>query len=116
MEKVFTFNAFGQDHNIVLRKTTYRNNKTLAVFMVEIQDDGFEEQYGVLTVNLDESDWLCSSGDCQFIDTNNFGWDILDWLEENGIANRTGTYGHSGFCDYPLVIFTEEALASMRSL
>lgn len=116
MEKTYTFVSFGRKHEVVLRKTKYRNNGTLAVFMVEIMPDGFEEEYGVLTVNLEQSDWLCSSGNCQFIDTNNFGRDILDWLEENGIAIRTSTYGRSGFCDYPLVLFTVDALASMRSM
>lgn len=56
------------------------------------------EPYTDVTVNLPNQ--RRGTG-CQFIDTNNNDESILDWLEENGFRERTGSYGHSGFCSYP---------------
>ena len=116
MEKVFDFVSYGEKRRIVFGKTSYRNNNTLAVLMLEIMPDGSEESYATLTVNLEQSDWLCASGTCAFIDTNNLGENIVDWLVDNGLAKKTGTYGQSGWCSYPLVVFTDEALGFMRAL
>jgi hypothetical protein len=59
---------------------------------------GCLEPYTVVTVNLPGCDRRAG---CQFVDTNNNGDDILDWLESNGFGKRTGNYGRSGFCAYP---------------
>ncbi|MBF0648729.1 DUF4313 domain-containing protein [Dysgonomonas sp. GY75] len=63
----------------------------------ELIDDG---EY--ITVNLPD----CSrNAGCQFIDTNNKGEEILDWLEQNQLGIRTDKTGKSGFCIYPLFDF-----------
>ena len=54
--------------------------------------------YGDITVNLPECN---RSAGCQFIDINNNGIPIIDWLEENNFGKRTGKFGASGFCKYP---------------
>ncbi len=54
--------------------------------------------YMDVTVNLPDCNRRAG---CQFIDTNNNGEDILDWLEENGFGKRTGNCGRSGYCAYP---------------
>lgn len=57
------------------------------------------EYYGDVTVNLPDSERTRAG--CQFINTNNMGEDILDWLEEYGFGKRTGHSAQSGFCTYP---------------
>ena len=113
-EKVYILNAYGKDHKIILGKTSYRNNNTIAVLMIEVFDDGHEEDWATLTVNLECNLGLANADDSQFIDTNNLGKDIIKWLEDNKIATFTGLSWPSGFCVYPLVFFNKDALASMR--
>lgn len=114
MEKIYNYFAYGENHKIVLCVNSYRNNGTLAVLMSEVFDDGHEEPWSVLTVNLAMSDSMANKTDTQFVDTNNLGDEIIKWLEDNHIAVSTGLYAPSGWCVYPLVIFTKEALANMR--
>ena len=116
MEKTFIFNAYGNDHKIALRKSNYLNNGTLAVFMVEIFDDGHEEPWGDLTVNIEDSNELANPIDTAFVDTNNNGSIIIPWLSRNNIADVTGVMGFSGFCCYPLVRFKKEVIDAMPSL
>ena len=116
MEKIYELNAYGKEHKIILGKTSYCNNNTICVLMFEVFKDGHEEPWGDLTVNLECNLGLANADDCQFIDTNNLGKDIIKWLEDNKIATFTGLAWPSGFCVYPLVFFNNEALASMRVL
>lgn len=75
-------------------RSTYKDNGTLAVLMGE----------EVITVNLPHEGMANSR--LQFIDTNNYGWDLVNWLEENKIATFVGYYGFSGYCTYPLMRFS----------
>ena len=60
------------------------------------------DYYCSVTVNLPD----CSRyAGCQFIDTNNNGDGILDWLEQHSFGMRTDQEGKSGFCTYPLFNF-----------
>ena len=108
-------NCWGDTLNIKLGKTSYLNNGTLAVVMLEVLDNGEEEEYDVLTVNINDSSLLASDTDA-FIDTNNMGQDIVQWLVENKIAKKTPFVGFSGYCSYPLMSFTKQALDSMVAL
>lgn len=56
------------------------------------------ELYTDVTTHLPQ---IKRSAGCQFIDTNNNGADIIDWLEQNKFGERTGNVGSSGFCTYP---------------
>ena len=114
MEKIYNLKAYGKDHKIILGKTSYRDNKTLAVLMIEVFKDGHEEDWATLTVNLPVNLGIPNITDTQFIDTNNLGNEIIKWLKDNNIANTTGIELPSGYCMYPCVVFTKEALASMR--
>lgn len=113
--KIYEFKSqYGKKYHIVLQKTTYANNGTLYVEMVETTPKGkFKDYYGAITVNLEFS---FATENKQYIDTNNLGNDILKWLEDNGIAKPTGEYGHSGYCTYPLFEFDEKVLAEMEKL
>lgn len=60
------------------------------------------EYYCSITVNVPDCP---RNAGCQFIDTNNNGEGILDWLEQNNFGTRTDQEGKSGFCTYPLFNF-----------
>lgn len=108
-------NCVGEKIKVKLGKTSYRNNDTLAVLLLQVLDNGEEEDYGVLTVNISDSDILADDTQA-FIDTNNMGEEIINWLVKNKIAMKTPFIGRSGFCTYPLMSFTKEALANMVAL
>jgi hypothetical protein len=63
-------------------------------------DNGYPEPWGILTINLDKR-----ANDCAFIDTNDNGEDIIDWIVSNDLGALTGEIGYSGFCCYPEVRF-----------
>ena len=113
-EKVYKYDAYDEVHNIVLGKTSYRNNNTLAVLMIEVFDDGAEEDWATLTVNIDDSKVFANHESKAFVDINNLQRTIINWLAVNGIAYVTGVIGYSGYCKYPLVEFTKKALDGMR--
>ena len=115
MEKIYDLHTFGRTHKIELMKGNYQSNGTLAIRMVEVFDDGHKESWSILTVNIQDSDWVANSVNLAFVDTNNNGSDIIHWLEENDIAYSVGIEGRSGWCSYPLVRFTENALKNMSN-
>lgn len=59
-----------------------------------------------LTVNLS----IPCKPNRAFIDTNNNGNEIINWLEQNGLGFATGKLMPSGFCIYPEFEFNMEAL------
>ena len=74
----------------------YRNG-WLALILVMVED---EDEYIVLSVNLEEMDAL-GLPDRTFIDVNNYP-DALDFLVENRLATDSGYKRRSGFVEYPL--------------
>ena len=66
--------------------------------------------YATLTVNLYPK--KCEKN-CAFVDTNNLGFKIVEWLESNGIAEWTYRIERSGFCEYPEMKFNAEFLESL---
>jgi len=79
--------------------TTYEHGlgSPIALILLYLEDESLE-LYTDVTVNLPE---CTRSAGCQFINTNNNGEDILDWLENNQFGKRTGKTGESGYCTYP---------------
>lgn len=67
-----------------------------------VEDSNEFESEAVITVNLPGAE---RSAGCQFIDTNNNGEEVLDWLMLYGLCTPTGRYAVSGFCKYPEVDF-----------
>ena len=88
---------FGK-YNVVLKRSSYRNNGVLAVLMET--DDG--EPFATLTVNIEG--WDSLPHDMSFVDTNNCDW-AVKFLKDNKIAESMGVYASSGFCSYPLYKF-----------
>lgn len=114
-EKIYNLKLYGEKHRIVLAKTTYSNNGTIAILMLEKMPDGTEEEWGTLTVNLQDQ-IVEANKTSAYIDTNNLGNDIIRWLVDNDIATITPFIGFSGYCSYPYVMFHKTALANMRAL
>lgn len=114
--KIYKLKAYGGTYKIALRKGTYNSNETLAVEMVLVNSKGkMAEPWNMLTVNINGSD-IYANDIHAFIDTNNNGNEIVDWLVENDIAERTNISGNSGWCVYPLVKFKQQALAEMPEI
>lgn len=76
----------------------------LAVFLDELTSAG-REPYCALTVSFGEFLGIKNSA---YIDTNNC--DFAEQLLKPEIAQATGLYKTSGFCRYPLWIFSEQFL------
>lgn len=76
----------------------------LAVFLDELTSAG-REPYCALTVSFGEFIGIKNSA---YIDTNNCGF--AEQLLKPEIAQATGLYKTSGFCRYPLWIFSEQFL------
>ena len=98
---------FGTTENVTLTVNTYVDNNSLYVGMTTMED-GFPEPYGDVTVNL-----LTSVPPyCAFVDTNNMP-ELEDFLVKNGIAEFTGLMQRSGYCSYPLYLFSGEKMRGL---
>lgn len=114
--KIYELTMYGETYKIALMKGTYSSNETLAVEMVVVNDKGeMVEPWNMLTVNIDSSNVLANDKRA-FIDTNNNGEEIIQWLEENKIATSKGVYGQSGWCSYPLYEFNGQVLNEMEKI
>lgn len=110
-EKFYVF----EGKKVVLRKSSYVSNGTLAVAMIVVDDNGDESIYDFVTVNIADSDFIISIYDA-FVNTNHFGNEFVLWLKENGIIKEVCGYGKSGYCIYPLVTFNYKVLDEMMPL
>lgn len=114
--KIYELNFYGHKYHIVMQKGTYHSNGTLAIEMLSTTPKGkFKDYFGTLTVNIADSD-MVASDKYAFIDTNNNGEEIAQWLIDNKIAYPTGIIGYSGFCSYPLFKFDESVLDEMEEI
>lgn len=121
---VFSITNYGRTYEVKLDWEAYRNNGTLALqlnnkpaeedmqyYAEEISqtNNPYVEPYGVVTVNLPESEHL--PNDTQFVDVNNLPG-VEKWLVENNIAKPAGIIARSGYCAYPAFKFNapKEAL------
>jgi len=80
-------------------------NKNLGIIML----DEYEQPVGSITVNLPDEK---IEKDCGFIDVNNLGEGILEFLDVYNIAKPTGYAAKSGFCEYPLYKFNMSELSN----
>ena len=88
-------------HTFYLLAERYANNNSLAIIVMEVNDDGSEEEFDAITVNLP---FGAADEKCAYIDTNNCSW-AEAMLKEHKLAKPTGECGYSGFCQYPLYKF-----------
>lgn len=90
-------NKYGKDYEITFEVTTYAVDNGLAIVMYCDEGQG-KEPFATLTVYLED---FKTYGNKAFVDTNNLGDEILDWLAENNLGEQTSRLGFSGFCIYP---------------
>lgn len=113
--KFYNLEMYGEKYKVYLSKGKYLNNNTIAVDIIVVDSDGFEEPFDSLTTNI-SCEYGLANDTTQFIDANNLGKDILNWLVKNNIAKPTGRAWPSGYCIYLLYEFTKEALAGMAKM
>ena len=99
-------NAWGAEHEITFELHKYAENDNLAIEMMCWDEEEFPEPWSMLTVNLS----VKCKPNCAYIDTNNNGYTIIEWLIENKLGNITGVLGFSGFCTYPEFEFDMDEL------
>ena len=103
--------AWGDTHEIAFSISKYATNGNTAIQMWKWVKDGDEQEgyyepWSSLTVNLTKE---CKPN-CAFIDTNNNGDNIVEWLEANDLGFQTGNYEISGYCIYPEFEFDMDKL------
>lgn len=103
--KNLILHKYNRDYPMTFNLGNYMANDNLYVELIT-GIDGYYEPWSDLTVNLDTK---CAEN-CAFIDTNNNGDEIIDWLEAHGLGTTTGRYKASGFCVYPEFEFNMEEL------
>ncbi len=68
------------------------------------------EHWGVYTVYIADA---ALKPNHTILDTNNCP-EILEVLEQAGVVNRTGIMAASGYCEYPIVAFTDRILTQFK--
>lgn len=95
------FKRSDRTYDIKVRTSSYKHGGGLAV-LLDYKAFDLWMPFGVLTVNLED---FPTENNNAFVDTNNFGEDIVRWVVENGLGELTGRLGYSGYCCYPEVAF-----------
>ena len=103
--KTLILKRWGVNHPMTFTKANYNNNNNLYVGLLT-NIEGYPEPWSDLTVNLGVE---CADN-CAFIDVNNNGDDIIDWLCENNLGKLTGSIYMNGFCIYPEFEFNMDRL------
>ena len=70
---------YGDVEDVRLEINTYSSNKSLYMELI-VSEDGYEEPYGSITVNLGDS----VPAYCAYVDTNNMP-EMEQFIEENAV-------------------------------
>lgn len=103
--KTLTLHKYGKEHPMTFELNRYAENGNLYVGLIT-HEEGYPAPWQNLTVNLSVK---CNDG-CAFIDTNNNGDEIIDWLIEHELGILTGKERASGWCVYPEFMFFMDKL------
>lgn len=115
--------SYGTKYELEFRRGKYAKGNSLAIqVMCRELDEEYFLPYCMLTVNL--PDIILSSDGSKdlphnraFLNINNYGTEKLyEMLIENGYMTITRTTAQSGFCEYPLVVFNEEWLNTLKPI
>lgn len=110
---IFTYrDPWGSEHELALVRTIYQMTGNLAVEAL-VADRGNEE-YGQTWCNVTVNLGRLPEPDLAFLDTNNMSKELVETLDSLGVYEYTGRKARSGYCEYPLVRFTEDAMGAMR--
>lgn len=99
---------WGTEVDVKIRVSKYTLNDNLYVGLDYYEDGLYEGPWSDLTVNLSNKLPL----DRAYIDTNNNGESIVEWLTSLGLGEVIG-YVCSGFCKYPLFQFNVVKLMAL---
>lgn len=102
---MLTLNKYGAVHPMSFKLATYVENGNLYVGLIT-HEEGYPEPWSDLTVNLG----VKCEPNCAFIDTNNNGDEIVDWLISMQLGHFTGRMEASGWCLYPEIKFDMDKL------
>ena len=102
---MLTLHKYGTNHSMSFELANYTENGNLYVGLIS-HDDGYPQPWQNLTVNLS----VRCKPNRAFIDTNNNGDEIVDWLISMKLGHLTGNLMPSGWCVYPEFEFNMEAL------
>ena len=103
--KTYDFTSrYGTEYEIAFEVARYMYGGLAVEVHCRERGDEWWEPYGTLTKNLGDP----LPGNWAYIDANNLP-DLCEFVIDKGWATQVGE-GHSGFCTYPLVEFTDEFL------
>ena len=102
---MINLHKYGSNHPITFELANYAENENLYIGLIT-NEDGYPERWSSLTVNLS----VKCANDCAFIDTNNNGEEIIDWLVSHNLGSPTGRIKASGWCVYPEFKFNVDEL------
>ena len=116
----FEFVYRGERRRLAVYRDAYAAGGNLALVMLDATDpceDGYLEEFGVLTVNLlcdpVAARWCACPGHV-VLDTNNNPARLVSTLEEQGVLRVAPASVRSGFCRYPLACFSAAAMDALE--
>lgn len=116
----FEFVCRGERRRLAVYRDAYAAGGNLALVMVDVTDpleDGYLEEFGVLTVNLPgdpvAARWCACPGHV-VLDTNNNPACLVGALEEQGVLRLAPASVRSGYCLYPLACLSAAAMDALE--
>lgn len=88
--------TYTSEHPVSFVTDKYTENGNLYIGII-CWDEGYPEPWGDLTINVG---YECDEN-CAYIDTNNNGQAVIDWLIENKLGRLTGKIVRRDFCICP---------------
>ena len=107
MSQEYIFHApYGEAEKVEPYLSMYTDNDNLFMGLAYEDPEYGKQPYTDVTVNITKLPYLMAA-----IDVNNNGQEMMDFLVDNGLAvPLKGQSVRSGFVDYPIAVFNEEAL------
>lgn len=105
-EKKLMFKIDGKLREIQLYPVCYTYNRSLGICLCKKGMGIDDEDTLEITRCLDAP----QTKNCVYIDVNNYGLGMIQWLEKNKLGKRTGQEAQSGFVSYPEFMFDESVL------
>lgn len=109
--QTLALNMWGKTYQISFHLANYANNNNLYIGLILHGEDGLEP-WSDLTVNLDS----ILPPDRAYVDHNNNGKEIMEWLIDNELAFPTFATKISGFCEYLEFVFNMPELMKYVTL
>ena len=100
---------YGKIYDVAFGVERYAENDNLALEMVFRNEDGFDEPFTMLTVNLSQQ---CAPN-CAYVDTNDNPW-AEAFIAKYQLGHPTGRTRRSGFCEYPEYEFDMKKIEQYR--